>query len=119
MGESLIVLLSGAAGAALIKLIDGIIQHCLNRKAKKEDDAEDKKDAIESKIDSMTNCMRIMMLEHIQTLCKEYIVKGEIDIYTRRRIHIMHDAYHDEAIGGNGDLDDLIQKVDNLPLTTD
>lgn len=119
MEDSLIVLFSGATGAALIKLVDGIIQYRLSRKAKREDDVEDKKNAMEAKIDSMTHCMRIMMLEHIQSLCKEYIIKGEIDIYTLRRIHIMHDAYHDEYIGGNGDLDDLIAKVDQLPLTTD
>lgn len=114
MEESLIVLFSGAAGAALIKLIDGIIQHRLNRKAKKEDDAEDKKDAIDIKIDNMTNCMRIMMLEHIQDLCERYIKAGEINIHALRRLHIMHEAYH--SVNGNGDLDDLMLKVDELPI---
>ena len=123
--STLIMLLSGAAGAALIKLVDGLIQFFLARKAKKEDKAEEKAErqaeekekeleALKKELEAVKAGMSAMMLDRIQYLCKTYIKEGSVDFDDRRRLHLMHKGYH--AVGGNGDLDILMQAVDELQL---
>ena len=134
--STLIMLLSGAAGAALIKLADGIIQFFLARRAKKEDKAEEKEErqaaekemqrekelqdlkseieALKELVSNVVAGQRIMMLDRIQYLCKTYIKEGKVDFDDRRRLHLMHKEYH--AVDGNGDLDLLIEAVNALPL---
>ena len=123
--NGIIILLSGTAGAALIKLVEGIIQYFLARKAKKEDKAEERieKQAANNEIEikhvkaevaAVKAGMCVIMLDRIQHLCKMYIQDGYVDFDDRRRLHLMHDGYH--ALGGNGDLDILMKAVDELPL---
>ena len=123
--NAIIILLSGTAGAALIKMIEGIIQYFLGRKAKKEDKAEEKAEKqaadqetelnmLKTEIVHLKAGMRVMMLDRIQYLCKSYIKDGYVDYDDRRRLHLMHEGYHD--VGGNGDLDTLVRAVDALPL---
>ena len=122
MEESILILLSGTAGAALIKMIDGIIQFRLARKATKEDKEEEQeteKDeeikTLKDEINSLKAGMRVMMLDRIQFLCKRYIEQGFVDYDDRRRLHLMHESFHND-LGGNGDLDILMADVDRLPL---
>lgn len=123
--SALVILLSGTAGAALIKMVEGIIQFFLARKAKKEDKAEEKAErqaadkekeleAVKAELEAVKAGMSVMMLDRIQYLCKTYIKEGNVDFDDRRRLHLMHKGYH--AVGGNGDLDILMQAVDELPL---
>ena len=114
MNNEILVFLAGAGGAALIKLIDGVIQFALQRHAKKRDSGEQEKTELEKKVDAIADCLVASTLERIQNLCKTYIKDGEIDIDDRRRLHVMHEKYH--AIGGNGDLDELMEQVNRLPL---
>lgn len=114
MQTEILVFLSGAAGAAIIKLLDGIVQFSLQRYAKKKDKGEEKKTEIEKKIDAIADCVMAQSLDRIQYLCKCHIKEGSIDMDDLRRLHIMHEKYH--AIGGNGDLDKLIEQVNNLPI---
>ena len=111
--ETLILLLSGAAGAAMIKLLDGLLQFALQRRAKRQDDGQARKTEMEKRIDAIADCMMVTMLDRIQYLSKCYIKDGCVDVEDLRRLHIMHEKYH--AVGGNGDLDKLIAQVDELP----
>ena len=111
--ETMILLLSGAAGAAVIKLLDGVVQWVLQRRAKRQDDGEVHKTEMEKRIEAIADCMMVSMLDRIQYLCKCYIKDGSVDVEDLRRLHIMHEKYH--AVGGNGDLDKLIAQVDDLP----
>lgn len=115
MSVELLTIFAGASGAAVIKLIDGVVQWFLNRKAKKEDNIEQAKTDLEEKVDALQTGMMAMFLDRIQYLCKTYLKDGEIEIEDRRRLHIMHDVYHN-VLGGNGDLDSLMEQVDDLPL---
>lgn len=108
------VLLSGAAGAAVIKLIDNVVQWKLQRKAKKEDEKTKEKTEIEKKVDSLEGAVMALLLDRIQGRCEKYIADGDVDPDDLRRLHIMHEKYHDA--GGNGDLDKLMERVDSLPL---
>lgn len=118
--ETLELFLVGAGGAAVIKLIDGVIQFFLNRYAKKKDAGEVKKsdlEKLEKKVDAIVDCTLATTLDRIQHLCKTYIKDGEIDMDDLRRLHIMHEKYH--KIGGNGDLDKLMEQVNRLPFEVD
>lgn len=119
-------LLTGAAAAAVIKLIDNLLQWMLQRKAAKEDRAENKaekekkteKDYLErldKKIDGLTVGERIILLDRIQYLGQEYIKDGSVDFDDRRRLNEMHSVYHN-TLGGNGDLDVLMREVNCLPI---
>lgn len=123
--EFLQYLLTGAAGAAIIKLIDNVIQWKLARKAKLEDKADDDeakykedtrlwREEIEKKIQALSTGQMVSLLDRIQYLSRAYIRDGEVDFDDRHRLHQMHDAYH--ALGGNGDLNALMQEVDELKL---
>ena len=114
MDNTILVLLSSAAGAAFITLIDGVVQFFLQRHAKKEDAAAVDLNDMARKVDAMLDCQLASTLDRIQFLCKTYLRDGEIDMDDLRRLHIMHEKYHN--IGGNGDLDKLMEQVNELHI---
>lgn len=127
MEDTILIFLSGTAGAALIKMIDGIIQFRMTRKATKEDQEEKRAEnrektqdeeikELKDEIKSLKAGMRVLMLDRIQYLCKKYIEQGYVDYDDRRRLHQMHDSFHND-LDGNGDADILIADVNKLPLT--
>lgn len=122
------LLLTGATAAAVVKLIDNVLQWHLNRKAKKEDKTEEKAEKkaenaahslkqIEDKTEVLTTGMMCLLLDRIQYLGRSYLKAEKIDFDDRRRLHQMHDAYH--ALGGNGDLNKLMEDINKLPLTNE
>lgn len=124
--EVLGYLLTGAAAAAFIKLIDNVIIWCLNRKAHKEDRSEQKAEAAkenedkwkketEESINGLREGLRIIMLDLIRRHGQKYIKEGEIDFDDRRYLNEMHQVYHG-PLHGNGDLDTLMEDVNDLPL---
>ena len=119
-------LLTGASAAAVIKLIDNLVQWMLKRKAAKEDKTEAEADkqntseqerleTTEKKLDALKIGVRIILLDRIQHLGQAYIRDGEVDFDDRRRLNDMHSVYH-SSLGGNGDLDVLMHEVNSLPL---
>ncbi len=48
-------------------------------------------------------------------LGQAYIAESEIDFDDRRILNDMHRSYHN-GLGGNGDLDKLMEAVNDLPL---
>lgn len=116
--EVLPLLLTGATGAAIVALLDHVIQWALGRKAKKDDarelDVASWHDDTDQKINALVAGQKYILLDRIQYLARAYIRDGEISFDDRRRLHQMHDAYHN--LGGNGDLDTLMEQVDELPL---
>ena len=117
MTELVMLFLAGTGGAALIKLLDNIIQFSLQRRAKRKDIGQKEKTELEKQVDAIQQCLIGSMLDRIQYLCRCYIRDKSISIEDRRRLHQMHKGY--KAVGGNGDLDDLLAQVDELPLKFD
>lgn len=107
MQHIILPLLSGTCGAAIITLFSNFVMWKLNRKAA----LEDKED---TRFKALQEGQRVLLLDRIQYLCRCYIHDGNVDFDDRRRLHKMHDAYH--ALGGNGDLDTLMEAVDELPV---
>lgn len=126
MGNLIFAVITGVTGAAVIKLIDNVVQWKLQRKAAKEDRTLDDDRAeikkikqwekdMEDKVNALINADRYIMFDRIRYLGQKYVAEKEVDFDDRRILNQMHDVYHDE-LGGNGDLDKLMKAVNTLPL---
>ena len=130
MNDFLMCLLSGGVVVALIKSVEGIITWTLNRKAAKEDKAEERQEKdkmqaiseietrlknIERQNKAQSEALKLIMYDKIRYLGRAYIDDEEVDFDDRRILNAMHESYH-TGLGGNGDLDLLMQEVRNLPL---
>jgi hypothetical protein len=119
-------LLAGGIGAAIVKLIDNVVQHKMDRadkeKEQAKDDVKEKVERLESKVEDLralteatVASQKYLLLDKIQFLGRKYIADEVVDFDDRRRLREMHDVYH-KALGGNGDLDIIMAAVDELPL---
>lgn len=126
MGNLIFAVVTGVTGAAVIKLIDNVVQWKLQRKAVKEDRTLDADRAeikkikqwekdMEDKVNALINADRYIMFDRIRYLGQKYVAEKEVDFDDRRILNQMHDVYHNE-LGGNGDLDKLMKAVNTLPL---
>lgn len=128
----LLAIAGGAAGAAVINGINERWKFKANRKAVKEDRAEEKADKTDDLAKTLatlqaeikilkdsdaaqSEALKLMLLDRVLYLGKGYIDKGEISYDDRRRFHAMHNCYH-SGLGGNGDADLIVEGVDALPL---
>lgn len=120
-----VTIFAGATGAAIIKLIDNVVQWFLTRKDKKDAAKTKQKSdtmvALESHIvhaddqfKLISDCVAILAIEQLTWTCKQAIHNKQISLGDRQRIHAMYTKAH--AIGVNGDLTDLLTLIDELPL---
>lgn len=126
----LIAIISSGATAAVVKAIDNWLSWKRERRAKHEDeDLEQKEQKVnerlntieqqlnttEKNLDSLKEGMKYIIYDRIRHIGQAHINAGEIDFDDRRILNNMHHCYHD-GLGGNGDLDKLVQEVNCLPL---
>ena len=122
--EILKTFLTGAAGAALVGGIFGIIMWCLNRKAALKDAAktdvamvcEARGETIETlskMVSSLIVADRTILYDGIKHLAKAYIKRSWISVEEYEDLKRMHQGYHDE-LEGNGFLDALMAEVAKL-----
>lgn len=118
-------LISGGVAAAMVKILDNIVMWKLKRKAVKEDKAseEEEKQAQEKEqeFEDMKGSVRdlamgqkVILHDRIKYLGRGYLRNGEIDLDDRQDLIEMHGAYH--SLGGNGNLNALMEEVLELPL---
>lgn len=120
-------LLTGGVGAGIIAGSFMILQWHLNRKAQKEDKAEDQKIAnceargneimeLRKKVEVSLLVDRMILYDRIKSLAKSYIARNSITIEEHEDLMEMHKLYHDEdKLNGNGFLDGLMRDCGNLP----
>ena len=96
--------LTGGVAAALVSGLFSIVLWKMNRKAAKEDKADDIKVAL-----------RIILYTEIKNLGKQYIERAQITTEELEDIITMHKVYHDN-LNGNGFLDKLMEQVISLPI---
>ena len=72
-------------------------------------------DNIHDNLEGIKFSNRVILFDRIKYLSMSYIRDKEISFEDRQNLHNMHKAYHDYA-EGNGDLDLLMQAVNELPL---
>lgn len=122
--ELLKTILTGAAGAALVGGIFGIIMWCLNRKAAKEDAAKvdvasvcaargKTIEELSKMVSSLIVADRTILYDRIKHLAKSYIKRGWISVEEYEDLKRMHKVYHDD-LEGNGFLDALMAEVAKL-----
>lgn len=124
--EVWLAIVGGGVGAAVMSGIFGIIKWVLDRKAQKEDRKEDKAeqkqqdfgkeiDEIKEQLGNLTVAQRTQMYDRIKHLAKSYIARGSITSEELEDLTNMHKVYHNE-LKGNGFLDNLMEKVNALPV---
>ena len=115
----IIAIAGGAAGASIISGINERKLHKMERKEALEDKAalntEEQLKELRTKVDALVESTKYIMFDRIRWLGQQYINVGEIDFDDRRILHAMHESYHN-GLGGNGDLDKLMESVFALPL---
>lgn len=101
-------LLGGSTVAALINQIgEGVRQR---RKRKYEIDGTEQADII-----ALKSALKWVLYDRVRYLGIEYISEGSIDFDDRRILNEIHSCYHN-SLGGNGDLNNLMKAVNDLPL---
>lgn len=117
-------ILAGACGAALVTGIFGVIMWFLNRRATKEDRAENAKIAdctargqeiceLKKLVESLIVADRAILYDRIKHLAKAYIKRGWVSVEEYEDLKNMHEVYHD-SLSGNGFLDDIMKAVYQL-----
>ena len=114
--DNLTAFIVGAGGAAVVKGLFDLAHWFLNRKAKKEDAAEEKEqlDARElmRRMDVLFLADRTILYDRIKHLGKSYIARGWLTVEELEDLTNMHKVYHDpDKLNGNGFLDDLMHTV--------
>lgn len=100
MNDIMVALVSGCTGAGLFSFLQFMI--CRRDKRKAAESVERK-------------AMRYLMLYIIQERGKQIIARGEATMDEKRSLRHWHDLYHN-GLGGNGDADDLMDAISELPL---
>lgn len=115
MEEWQIALLGGASASALISTVGNIILHFLQRKERREEKQSGHQKQMQDKLNAIGKGVMLLELDKIKYLGLRFIRDGGITYEDRALLHKMHDNYHKE-LGGNGDLDQIMEEVDELPL---
>lgn len=106
----LVALVAGLAailGAVIAQLGEGIRQ-----KRKRKYEKTDTKDAT---MQALREGLKWVLYDRIRFLGLKYIAEGCVDYDDRRILNLMHKSYHD-GLDGNGDLDNIMDTVNHLPL---
>lgn len=84
-----------------------VIVALLNRKWSK----ADKED---SRIDAIVNADKVLMVDRVRFLSKQYMAQGCISLEDKENMKEMYAAY--KALGGNGHLDTAMAEIEKLPV---
>ena len=95
---------SGSAASALISGIFALVQARL-RRGKQHSDTEQ----------ALVDGMKFILLDVIAQRAMGYIQTGEVELRDKQLLRRMHQVNH-TGLGGNGDLDALMEQVDKLPV---
>ena len=110
MSEAITTALIAAGGTILGAGLTAVGAYILYRRKYK----DSRKDAQEDRSDNVTKALRYLMLYVIQERGKELVEQGFATFEERRNIHHWHDLYH-QGLGGNGDADQLMARINALP----
>ena len=117
--EYVVAILTGGVAVAVIEGIREWLKWRRDRKAKKEDDVELDLEGrlfkMEQQNTAQIEALKYLLFDKIRHLGQKYIAKEEIDFDERRILNSMHTVYHN-GLNGNGDLDNLMDEVNQLKL---
>lgn len=128
----LLAVLSAGIGSGLMAIVLAWLQRKWKKADRKEEKEEEQEEAtiaelkdeikrLAVKVDNsakanaaVVTAQKIIMVERIRYLGMCYISSGNIDLDDKEQMRKMHKAY--KALGGNGDLDTVMDEVEHLPL---
>lgn len=132
-------ILSSSVAVALVTAIKELVIWKLNRKAKIDDRKVEEEDTLtnlstqidthqksidelvsilnnlETKMDVSSNGMRVILKDRIKYIALGYIHREKISLEDKKNLKEMWQIYHFD-LKGNGDLDDIMSLVEELPL---
>lgn len=119
--QTLLAILGGGVGSALVGGVFALIQWRLNRKAAREDRAAELSGQelreLKRLVGVLVEADRTILYDRIKHLGKAYIARDYITVEELEDIDLMHRVYHDkEKLGGNGFLDALMRTVHDLEV---
>lgn len=127
---ALALIAGGGIGVTIIHSVHERSMHKMQRAEQKEDkeearvaqNIETRLQEVEKSLKEMREradaervAIRYILYYQIRHIALSYISDGEVDFDDRRILRDMHTSYH-TGLGGNGDLDKLMEAVDQLPL---
>lgn len=104
MEHMIAAFLGGSAASALISGVFALIQGRLQR-GKRRSETEQ----------ALVDGMKFILLDVIAQWALRYLQAGEAELRDKQLLRSMHQVYH-TGLGGNGDLDALMEQVDRLPV---
>lgn len=100
-------LLIGILGAGIGSGIMAIILACLQHKWKKAD-------CHDERMTALITAQKVLMIDRVRHLGKEYIQNGEISLEDKENINDMYHAY--KGLGGNGHLETVMREIQDLKV---
>lgn len=109
MDNALIIALIGGlcGGSAVAALINQIFETKREKARRKDGESENMRE--------VKAALKWVIYDRIRHLGQTFIADGEVSFDDRRILNEMHNCYHN-GLGGNGDLDNLMREVNDLPL---
>lgn len=104
--EIITAILCGGVGAAFVTGVCSIALYIMKRH-----DANDDKKAAEHK------ALCYVMLYIIEERAKDVLADGEVELDELRRLHHWHKVY--KQLGGNGDANSLMKRLEALPIVNE
>ena len=105
------IMTAALGSAVLVTLINQIFETFRQKRNRKyQVEAESNKD-----LENLKRGLMLLMLDRIRYLGQCYIKSGAINYDDRKILNDMHKCYH-EGLGGNGDLNLIMQEVNDLQL---
>ncbi len=101
--DFVVSLVSGSMGAAVVAGVFGVVMYRLQKKDKQDEMKQAERKAL---------CYVLLYI--IEERAKECLADGNITLSELRRIHHWHRVY--KTLGGNGDADDLLNRLEALPI---
>lgn len=98
--------LCGSVGAAFVTGVCSIALYIMKRH-----DAKDDKKSAEHK------ALCYVMLYIIEERAKDVLADGEVELDELRRLHHWHKVY--KQLGGNGDANSLMKRLEALPIVNE
>lgn len=104
METAIIVALIGAVSGSAV---GAIVVACLQRKWAKEDKHDER-------VDALVDANKVLMVDRVRWLGKQYISNGEIHLEDKENLIEMYNAY--KKLGGNGHLETVMSEVKSLKV---
>lgn len=105
------IVLAVIGSGVLSALIAGIFGLIKDKQAHKYQTSDEEKQDMKA----LKKAVRLLLCDRIRYISIARMAEEKIDPDELRMLNEMHDSYHN-GLGGNGDLDQMMKRINELPL---